>query len=313
MEINNKSVLNNNGNTRFDVIDQKITLQPKDRNIEIHFSTLNHSFPSKIRYAYKMKGTADDWVYTDRNRQSAVFNQLKRGTHIFELKATDENGNWSEPMKFTIYRRPAFYETWWAFTLYFILLIAGLYTSVNIIRKRLKLRNELKIAKIEKEKSEELTQSKLQYFTNISHDLLTPLTIVSCLIDDAEMTHKEKINQLEPMRTNIQRLRRLLRQILDFRKVESGNEVETFIRRHRSIHQRHLFHELRAHHAKKQIKFDFSSTHNQILGYFDPDKIDKVVFNLLSNAHKYTPEGGEVKWLWIIDENNCSFKSVIQA
>ena len=305
VEINNKSVLNNNGNTRFDVIDQKITLQPKDRNIEIHFSTLNHSFPSKIRYAYKMKGTADDWVYTDRNRQSAVFNQLKRGTHIFELKATDENGNWSEPMKFTIYRRPAFYETWWAFTLYFILLIAGLYTSVNIIRKRLKLRNELKIAKIEKEKSEELTQSKLQYFTNISHDLLTPLTIVSCLIDDAEMTHKEKINQLEPMRTNIQRLRRLLRQILDFRKVESGNmklklsygDIVVFIK---DI----CFTNFEPIMQKKQIKFDFSSTHNQILGYFDPDKIDKVVFNLLSNAHKYTPEGGEVKVaLELIDEN----------
>ncbi len=119
------------------------------------------------------------------------------------------------------------------------------------------------------------------------------------------MTHKEKIDQLEPMRTNIQRLRRLLQQILDFRKVESGNmklklsygDIVVFIK---DICITHFDPIMR----KKQIDFGFSSSHNQILAYFDPDKIDKVIFNLLSNAHKYTPEGGSVKVvLQLIDES----------
>ena len=91
------------------------------------------------------------------------------------------------------------------------------------MKRRIQLRHELRIAQIDKEKSEELVQTKLRYFTNISHDLLTPLTIITCLIDDAEMTNGSRISQLTMIRSNVNKLRRLLQQILDFRKVESGN------------------------------------------------------------------------------------------
>ena len=87
---------------------------------------------------------------------------------------------------------------------------------------RVRLRNELKIIQIEKEKGEELTQAKLRYFTNISHDFLTPITIISCLIDDMVMTYKNRIPQLDKMRSSMCQLKHLIQQVLDFRKIENG-------------------------------------------------------------------------------------------
>lgn len=156
----------------------------------------------------------------------------------------------------------------------------------------MQLRHELSVAQIEKEKSEELVQAKLRYFTNISHDLLTPLTIVTCLIDDAEITYKNKIPQFDMIRTNVNRLKRLLQQILDFRKVESGNmklkvtsgDIVSLIRDVCDSNFMPLI-------QKKKLTFTFESPEETIQAYFDVDKIDKVVFNLLSNAYKYTGEG----------------------
>ncbi len=297
VKIENQSVFNYNRNKTFNVKDQTILLEPNAKNIEIDFSSLDYSFPGKIRYAYKMSGVDQDWIYTDNYRQFAIYNRLKKGMQVFQIKATDENGLWSENIsKIKIYKRPAWYESWWAYMLYIILLISIIYFTIRIVKNRLRLKNELRIAQIEKDKSEELTQSKLRYFTNISHDFMTPLTIVSCLIDDIEITSKGKISQLAPMRSNINRLRRLLQQVLDFRKAESGNmklklsygDIVNFIKDICSTHFETLM-------QKKNIHFSFTSSHNHLQAFFDPDKIDKVVFNLLSNAYKYTPENGEVK------------------
>lgn len=297
IKINNSSVFQGNKNQRFDITSQSLTFEPDDKNIEIDFSSLDYTFPSKIQYAYKMEGVDDDWVYTENDRQFAIYNQLSKGSHIFYIKATDENRLWSsEITKLMIYKRPAFYETWWAYAIYLVLLLAAIYWTYRIIKNRIKLRNELKIAQIEKDKSEELTQTKLRYFTNISHDFLTPLTIISCLIDDAEITYKSKITQFDTMRSSVNRLKRLLQQVLDFRKVESGNmklkisqgEAVTFIR---DICYTNFLPLMK----KKDIGFSFSSQPNHIQGYFDADKIDKVVFNMLSNAYKYTPRNGKVE------------------
>lgn len=164
------------------------------------------------------------------------------------------------------------------------------------MKRRLQLRHELRIAQIDREKSEELVQTKLRYFTNISHDLLTPLTIITCLIDDAEMTNGSRISQLSMIRSNVNKLRRLLQQILDFRKVESGNmklsvsksDIVSFIDDVCKVNFAPLI-------RKKSQTFIFSTEDKHLIAYFDRDKIDKIVSNLLSNACKYTSEGGEIK------------------
>lgn len=294
VKIQGQSLLNLENDNRFRTVSQTLHLKPGDKNIEIDFSTLDYSYPGKIVYAYKMEGMDDNWIYT--TRQFATYNQLSKGKHVFQVKATDENRIWSTATTtFIIYKEPAFYETWWAYLFYFMAISTILYTVFVFVRKRIHLQHQLRIAQIDREKSEELTQTKLRYFTNISHDLLTPLTIIGCLIDDTEDLLMKKIPQFEVVRTNIDRLRRLLQQVLDFRKMESGNmrlnvskgDLATFIN---DICQNHFLPIIN----NKKIHFKFNAEPAHINGFFDADKVDKIVFNLLSNAVKYTQENKQI-------------------
>ncbi|MDR3339625.1 MAG: response regulator [Candidatus Symbiothrix sp.] len=297
INIQNASVFNEKENATFDRLVNRLVLNPEEKNIEIEFSTLNYVFPSKIQYAYKMDGIDKDWVYAGNSRQFATYSSLKKGHYLFHIIATDDNGLWNEnETLLTIYKKPAFYETWWAYMAYSALVLLAVLWGLWFYANRLKLRNELKIAQIDKRKSEELTQTKLRYFTNISHDLLTPLTIISCLIDDIESRSKGKFSQHEIMRSNINRLKYLLQQVLDFRKAESGNmklkitrgEIVSFIRNICYTNFSPLI-------EKKKINFKFIAYPEAIPAWFDSDKIDKIIFNLLSNAFKYTNSGGDIR------------------
>lgn len=297
IRINNKSVFEHNDNVRFKIGQQAVNFSPEDKNIEFHFSSLNYAFAGKQKYAYKLEGFDNDWVYADYLQHSAFYNQLPKGRYHFLVKTMDYNGLWNEKFtRFEIYKAPAFYETWWAGVIYIVLFSLSGYAVYLTAKKRIQLRNELKIAQIEKEKSEELIQVKLRYFTNISHDILTPLTIINCLIDDAETVLKSKLPQFELMKTNVKRLKKLIQQVLDFRKMESGNmklkvslnDISAFIKEICSNNFEPLMN-------RKQINFSFIADSEHIPAYFDVDKMDKIIFNLLSNAHKYTPENGEIR------------------
>lgn len=224
---------------------------------------------------------------------------MPKGKRTFYLKTTDVNGLWSNYVaEVQVFKQPAFYETLWAYVSYVIFVLLCLYLFYRRMKRRMQLRHELRIAQIDKEKSEELVQTKLRYFTNISHDLLTPLTIITCLIDDAEMTSNNRISQLSMIRSNVNKLRRLLQQILDFRKVESGNmklavskgDVISFVDDVCRVNFAPLM-------RKKNQTFTFMAKDKHLTGYFDRDKLDKIVSNLLSNACKYTKDGGDIKLL----------------
>ena len=297
VKIDGVSSLLEKNNQRFNLRSQIISLNAGDKNIEIDFSSLNYAFPDKIKYAYKMDGVDDDWVYVRGDRQFAFYNQLPKGKRTFYLKTTDVNGLWSNYIaEVQVFKQPAFYETLWAYLFYIVFTLLCLYLFYHRMKRRIQLRHELRIAQIDKEKSEELVQTKLRYFTNISHDLLTPLTIITCLIDDAEMTNGSRISQLTMIRSNVNKLRRLLQQILDFRKVESGNmklsvsksDVISFIDDVCKVNFTPLM-------RKKNQTFTFLTEDRHLMAYFDRDKLDKIVSNLLSNACKYTANGGDIK------------------
>ena len=299
VKIDGTSSLLEKNNQRFNLRSQTISLEAGDKNIEIDFSSLNYAFPDKIKYAYKMDGVDDDWVYVRGDRQFAFYNQLPKGKRTFYLKTTDVNGLWSNYVaEVQVFKQPAFYETLWAYVSYVIFVLLCLYLFYRRMKRRMQLRHELRIAQIDKEKSEELVQTKLRYFINISHDLLTPLTIITCLIDDAEMTSNNRISQLSMIRSNVNKLRRLLQQILDFRKVESGNmklavskgDVISFVDDVCRVNFAPLM-------RKKNQTFTFMAKDKHLTGYFDRDKLDKIVSNLLSNACKYTKDGGDIKLL----------------
>lgn len=296
VKVHNLSVFDSGSTVGFDNVKGHLTLKHTDNNLEIEFSSLNYAFPNKVQYAYKLEGVDNEWNFVANNRHFANYNNLGKGSYRFLLKATDENGIWSDVYTaLEIEKKPALYETWWAQLLYLLVFLALLFGLYRFSVNRFRLRNELKYARIDKEKSEELTQTKLRYFTNISHELLTPLTIMSCLIDDLEQTHKGKFWQHDVMKVNVNRLKRLLQQILDFRKVESGNmklkvaegDLVTFVNHICQFNFNPLAKE-------KQLHFSMVSLESSILGWFDAEKLDTVLFNLLSNAFKYTPAKGSV-------------------
>ncbi len=292
IEVKNQSIFENDSTNYWDADRKRLTLKSTDDDLSLEFSALNLTSADKIQYAYKLDGLNKEWIYMGNNRRFVNYSNLPAGSYTFKVKATDETGTWSnEVTTLNIVKQPPLYRTWWAYLIYLLLL--GI--AANIIYNRFRLKNALKISRIEKEKSEELTQTKLRYFTNISHDLLTPLTIISLLTDELQQRETEDKNRAELIKANVSRLRRLIKQILAFRKTESGNmklkvqqaDVVDFVREVCYANFQPLIRE-------KGINFSVESETDHYQAFFDPDKLDKVLYNLLSNAFKFTPTGGMI-------------------
>lgn len=290
------SIFNTKYKDNLNLKKSELILEPFQNNIEINFSAFNYFSKVKTEFAYRIEGIDDNWNYVSGEYNFAPYNNLRKGKYRFQVKMRNEYGEWdSEPAILYIYKKPHFYETWWAYIFYVIsiLSIVGYFFRSSL--NRLKLKNELQIAQIEKAASEQLVQTKLRYFTNVSHELMTPLTIISFLVEDMQNNSKANVWQFKTMLSNINRLKRLLQQILDFRKMESGNmklrvqwgDIVSFTN---DICEHNFLPLIQ----KKQINFKFSSNEEKIELYYDSDKIDKVLYNLLSNAIKYTPENGNI-------------------
>ncbi len=291
--IQNQSVYGNEDNNHLDISRNKLTLNHDEDNLGIEFSALDYSGTDKIQYAYMLSGIDKDWIYVGNNRRYVNYANLPAGKYTFMVKATDEYGSWSNKItSLNVVKRPPLYQTWWAYLIY--LLLSGL--IVNFLYNRFQLKHALRISRIEKEKSEELAQTKLRYFTNISHELLTPLTVISLLIDEMQQKNRNDKTQLDLVRTNVNRLKRLIKQVLAFRKVESGNmtlkvnlaDVVDFVREISILNFQPLIKE-------KEIRFSIETEYDHFPAYFDADKLDKVLYNLISNALKFTPAEGTVK------------------
>lgn len=297
IKINNQSAVLHSLYKKYNFQEKSLVLDPEDQSLEILFSSLEYTHPNKLRYAYKLEGVDKDWVYAPRERLFATYNNLGKGQYTFLIKATDLDNQWrSEITRLHIRKKPAFYESNIAYMLYTLCVLGIIYALIRFYTNRLKLRSDLRIAQIEKDNANKLTQTKLSYFTNISHELLTPLTIISCLIDDVQMITKKNLSQFDKMRFNLDRLKRLLQQILDFKRVENqqmalrvGREDPiAFITNICVIYFSPLA-------KRKNIHFEVVQGNCPSEGYFDADKLDKIIFNILSNAFKYTSSGGTIK------------------
>jgi signal transduction histidine kinase/DNA-binding response OmpR family regulator len=294
------------------ITEKGLKISYSDKNIEIYFSSLDYTSVSRIQYAYKLEGVDKEWIYVN-NRNYATYNNLKTGEYIFQVKATNPNGVWDETVTtFTIVKAPAFYETWWMILLYIVVLMVIIYFSYRYVSDRIRLQNSLKIAEIEKQSAEQLIQTKLRYFTNISHEFLTPLTIINCVVEDIPASFGDAAGVKSIIKANVSRLQRLLQQILDFRKVESGNmklkiaqgDIVDFVQDicyqnfMPLIKEKNINFEFKIIIDGKEIIGDYSKSPNRhsewTMIYFDADKIDKILFNLLSNAFKYTPQKGKI-------------------
>ena len=270
----------------------EIRLDYKHNNFSIEFSALEYANPERNQYAYRLEGFDSGWQYTDASKRFAYYNNLKAGTYTFYLKSSNSNGIWNQDVQTVkVIILPPPWKTWWAYTLYILLVLGSAWYAYRVIRNRIRLRNALHMREMEQAKAEEINHAKLQFFTNITHELLTPLTIISASVDELMQAAPGYKEQYRVMTNNINRLIRLLQQILEFRKAETGNlklrvsqgDLAQFVRR--------SFDSFRPLMKKQDMQFSISCSPEPFNAYFDPDKLDKILYNLLSNASKYSRHG----------------------
>lgn len=302
IQIHNQSFANfdlktaNSISVKLPPFSERITIKHEHNNFSIHFAALNYKNPELNRYAYKLEGFDSEWRFADSKQNAAFYNNLPAGRYIFLLRATTLNGVWNDATKeLKITVLPPFWFSWWAILIYICFVVFIGFLIFRNIENRIRLRNQLRYREIEQAKAEELNHAKLQFFTNITHEFLTPLTIISATVDELRLTSPGEDTLYHTLTRNINRLTRLLQQILEFRKAESGNlrlrvscgNISRFIK----VSTESFYPLIK----KKKIHFSYVSDPENIQGLFDTDKLDKILYNLISNAAKYVNGGGSIQ------------------
>lgn len=264
-------------------------------NFTIRFASLTYNMPQQNKYAYRLQHFDANWHYTDASQRTAYYSNLKAGTYVFELRATNENGDWGDIRTMQIIVKPPFWATWWAYLIYTLVFFMIVTMIVREARRRLLLRNKLHLQEVENTKVQELNHVKLQFFTNITHELMTPLTIISASLDELKNQIPAYNELYHTMDINVQRLIRLLQQILEFRKAESENLQLRVAKGDIALFVRHEAESFEPLIRKLQLHFSVVCESEIMEAYFDRDKLDKILYNLLSNAAKYNNKEGFIQ------------------
>ncbi len=275
-----------------------ISLTYRHNVISIEFVGLHFTQPNANKYAYKLEGFDEDWVYTDAGQRLAHYTNLPYQTYTFQVKAANSDGVWSEvPAVMTLIVTPPFWLTGWAYFLYLLLFVGLLILVRYITLTQANLQNNLELERIEREKVEEVSRLKLQFFTNISHELRTPLTLILSPLEDLI---KEKVGE-KPVRETFARMYRngtrllnLINQLLDLRKSDSGLMKLKVAEGNIIKFVNEIVIAFQSMAAHDHIELEFVPEKDPILVWYDRDQMEKVLFNLLSNAMKFTPKSGQV-------------------
>jgi len=275
----------------------EVSLSFNQNTFTIDFVALNYTLPSKNTYKYRLQGFDKDWIEMENSHQ-VTYTNIPSGDYMFTVKAANNDGVWNETGKsLKINILPPWYRTSWAFAIWTVLLLTLIFIVNSYILLQIRLKDALKLERAGKEKQNEINQNKLRFFTNITHDLRSPLTLIMGPLEKlirSTRANSAQHKQLLLIRKNADRLLKLIDQILEFRKVEHGTK-QPKISRHdivsviNNLHQ--SFMEL-AH--EKNIRFSFHSRFEKMYLWVDADMIEKIFLNLLSNAFKFTPEYGKI-------------------
>lgn len=278
---------------------RSIELKAEQNSISFEFASNHHANPQQNVYSYKLEGFDEDWTVTDANKRFANYTNLKDGRYQFLLRTSNDDGVWSEEEKHVdILIHPPWWKTPWAFVMYLLIVVLLLWLFRRLILIRSLYEHDLKLERMARENTEQLNKSKLQFFTNISHEFRTPLTLILAPLEQLISSGEGSIHirhSLKAISQNANRLQRLINQLLDFRKAEGGSlslrVAEGNI--YKFIKEIHL--SFKALAEQKNIDFVFSASSNMINVYFDRDQMEKVIFNLISNAFNHTESGGTIE------------------
>lgn len=283
--------------TRQAPLTRKVTLPHNKNVLTFSFALLDYTAPELTEYEYYLENFDKEWIKTNETNNQAIYSNLAPGNYTFRVKAHQADGrvNTQEAwVELTIF--PPWWLTWWAMLLYF----ASIAVTAFLIRKQRQSKLALKTALdkeiLEREKTKEVNQIKLRFFTNISHEFRTPLSLLLGPLDNmlAEKPDEKNKKRLTLMRQNAERLLRLINQIIDFRKIENQKMDINLEQGELISFARNIFNSFIELAEKKKLNLLFETTESRIPTLFDADKMDKILFNLLSNAIKFTPEGGDV-------------------
>ena len=276
---------------------EQIILTYDEDVITFEFAALDYSAPTKNCYAYKLENFNKDWINSG-TAHTATYTHLPPGKYIFRVKGTNNDGIWNEKgVALTLIITPPWWGTWWAYILYGLLFLSGLYLIRRYELNRLNLKNQLKLEKVETDTLRNLDNLKSQFFANISHEFRTPLTLILGQVENvmsSNINTKEK-GKLQVANRNARRLLNLINQLLDLSKLEAGS-MELNAEQHNIISfLKSLFYSFESLADSKKINLKFESEVANIPMLFDPDKMEKIICNLISNACKFTSENGVIK------------------
>ena len=275
---------------------QEITLSHRQNALSFEFAALDFTAPQKNQYAYIMEGLNDDWLYSGNERR-ANYIGLAPGKYVFTVKGSNSDGIWNDKgtsIKITI--RPPWWQTWWAYIIYVLLFLAILYSTRAYELSRIRLKDQLKMKRFEADQLKELDQMRSRFFANVSHELRTPLTLILGQIENlrTEIGDSGLTKKLDMAMRHARRLQELINQLLDVARLEAGKmplrvqkaDVVPFLRK--------LFASFESLATQKKLGIRFYAEHDRIEVYYEPEKLEKIFVNLVSNAIKFTPEGGEI-------------------
>ncbi len=285
-----------------------IRLKYKENSFSIGFVALQLNAPQKNNYQYQLEGFDKQWYSASSSHRMAKYTNIPSGKYIFKVNGSNCDNIWADqPIQITIRIAPPPYRNIWAISGYSVLVSLLLFSLNKMYRFNMARKQELLISKIEKENIESVSLMKLQFFTNISHEFRTPLTLIDAPLErliqlNKSLSQNERMQNYRLIRQNVNVMLRLINQLMDFRRLERDKmklnarfrELNSFVQ---AIYQSF---EPWAH--KKEIQFDFKPNFHALNMWFDPDKIEKVLYNLLSNAIKFTPRHGRVELLIIKDD-----------
>lgn len=265
--------------------------------ISISFSGMSYGLNDPMRFAYKMLQVDKNWNQTNVGEHRVTYSNLQPGKYTFEIKALKQNDQ-GKSTKFSFVIAPPWWRTWWFYTLCTGIFVFSLIKYRQYRSARRKAEQQQFQDRMEREKEERLQQIKLEFFTNVSHEIKTPLTLIQAPVENilnSSGLSKENREHAALIKSNTERLIRLTNQLLDYRKVSLNqmplkNEQVDVVQMIETVCG--LFRELA---VKNSINLSFKSNTSLLRVPIDKDKLESIVFNLVTNAFKYTPQNGEIE------------------
>ena len=276
---------------------ENVEFDYKQNIFSVSFASDNYNLPEKTQYMYKLEGFNNDWLTLPLGVHNVTFTNLAPGKYVLRVKAINSDGYVGmKEATLGIVVNPPFWMSWWAYLLYAIGLVVVFFLARYRMLKR--EREKFHLLQIENEvaKNEEINNMKFRFFTNVSHELRTPLTLIISPLEGMlkETTDELQSTRLQLMYRNAQRLLHLVNQLLDFRKGEMSTHQLSLSEGDIISYVHSVCNSFLLMADKKHIQFSFFSGIDTFSMAFDADKVGKIVMNLLSNAFKFTPEGGRV-------------------